>query len=133
MASALILAREICERTSCSCAANTCSSRGALASTSAYISMRQHTRAYVSIRGGWPLRAARASRGATSAYASIREHTRAYVSMREHTWRMASESGARESRSYVSIRQHSSAYVSIRGGWPLRAARASRGALSSTQ
>ncbi len=58
--------------------------------TSAYISIRQHTSAYVSIRQH------------TSAYVSIRQHTSAYVSMRQHT------------SAYVSIRQHTSAYVSIR-------------------
>ncbi len=49
---------------------------------SAYVSIRQHTSAYVSM----------------SAYVSIRQHTSAYVSIHPHT------------SAYVSIRQHTSAY-----------------------
>jgi hypothetical protein len=88
---------------------------------SAYISIRQHTSAYVSIRSAHtsahtsassalrrePPRRSAPLLPAPVAYVSIRQHTSAYVSIRQHT------------AAYVSIRvlfrvQHSSAYVSIR-------------------
>jgi hypothetical protein len=84
-------------------------------------SIRQHTSAYLSIR--------QHSRGTdvfprdirllpTPSPACIRQHTSAYVSIRQHTSAYLS---IREDSSllpllpeYVSIRQHTSAYVSIR-------------------
>jgi hypothetical protein len=93
---------------------------------SAYVSIRQHTSAYVSIRSAYvsirtsayvsmrqiclpqceepPERAPRRAsiRQHTSAYASIRQHASAYASIRQHT------------SAYVSIRQHTSAYVRMR-------------------
>jgi hypothetical protein len=64
--------------------------------TSAYVCIRQHTSAYVSV-GAVALAGERESiRLHTSAYVSIRQRTSAYVSVRH------------------SIRQHTSAYA---GGW----------------
>jgi hypothetical protein len=80
----------------------------------AYVSIRQHTSAYISTRvrqrrirrhtltGTWRLHALTCRN--TSEYVSIRQHTSAYVSIRQHASAYA----------YVSIRQHTSAYVSIR-------------------
>jgi hypothetical protein len=61
--------------------------------TSAYVSRREYTSAYVIIRSP--------EKGGHSpeAYVSIRQHTSAYVSIRQHT-----------SAAYVSIRQHTSAF-----------------------
>ncbi len=80
--------------------------------TSASVSIRQHTSAYVSIRQHMacecpPKRKcaqalARAEVQHTSAYVSIRQHPSASVSIRQHP------------SASVSIRQHPSAYVSIR-------------------
>jgi hypothetical protein len=69
---------------------------------SAYVSIRQHTSLYVSIRdavggGGGGLGAVQ--RGDEVELVSIRQHTSAYVSIRQHT------------SAYVSIRQHTSAYL----------------------
>ncbi len=64
-----------------------CGAAPAAEHTSAYVSIRQHTSAYVSIAPAW---------GAAPAA----EHTSAYVSIRQHT------------SAYVSICQHTSAYVS---------------------
>ncbi len=52
------------------------------ANTSAYVSIRQHTSAYVSIPAVGLGASAEATRQHTSAYVSIRQHTSAYVSMR---------------------------------------------------
>jgi hypothetical protein len=71
----------------------------------AYVSIRQHASAYVSIRQPLVFRAPlHARRAVLPAYVSIRQdsirqHTSAYVSIRQHT------------SAYVSIRQHTSAYV----------------------
>ena len=74
---------------------------GGSGSLHAYVSIRQHTSAYVRAGAG----AGEEGVGRcthTSAYVSIRQHTSAYVSIRQHA------------SAYVSIRQHTSAYVSIR-------------------
>ncbi len=82
-----------------------------------YVSMRQHTSAYVSIRRTshktcTPFASA-SIRPHTSAYVSIRQHTSAYVSIRQHT------------SAYVSIRLHMPAYVSIRQHtYPIRLGKA---------
>ncbi len=93
---------------------------------SAYVSIRQHTSAYVSIRH---LRASAPTcsiRQHTSAYVSIRQHTSAYVtcvqvlqpsayvSIRQHTSAYVTCVQVLQPSAYVSIRQHTSAYVSIR-------------------
>jgi hypothetical protein len=66
---------------------------------SAYVSIRQHTSAYVSIR--------------TSAYVSIRQHTSAYASIRQHTSARCPFISIRQhTQACVSIRQHTSTYVS---------------------
>jgi hypothetical protein len=88
----------------------------------AYVSIRQHTSAYVSIRqhpSAYLTRAER-SRWAYNAYVSIRQHTSAYVSIpdasRMESLGLLSRNFRRSSRqvpAYVSIRQHTS-YVSIR-------------------
>jgi hypothetical protein len=71
---------------------------------SAYVSIRQHTSAYVSkghvVARGYVVRRVLRIRQHTSAYVSIRQ---AYVSI----------SGRVSLVTYVSIRQHTSAYVSI--------------------
>jgi hypothetical protein len=75
-----------------------------------YVSIRQHTSAFVSIRCcSW---CPDDSRTYTSAYVSIRQHTSAFVSIRQHTLLFVMP--GRLSNLYVSIRQHSSAFVSIR-------------------
>jgi hypothetical protein len=81
----------------------------------AYVSLRQHTSAYVSmlrdlLYGLCRWLAGTCTRQHTSAHVSsvsIRQHTSAYVSIRQHTSRQ-------HTSAYVSIRQHTSAYVSIR-------------------
>jgi hypothetical protein len=84
----------------------------AVALASAYVSIRQHTSAYVTYTGR-VRHLGLIIRQHTSAYVSIRhiysgspppwpEVASAYVSIRQHT------------SEYVSIRQHTSAYVSIR-------------------
>jgi hypothetical protein len=70
---------------------------------SAYVSIRQHASAYVSIHPRHlsihpPHLHMRLHQ---SAYVSICQHTSAYVSIRQHT------------SEYVSIRQHTSAYVHL--------------------
>jgi hypothetical protein len=74
--------------------------------TSAYVSIwQQHTSAYVSIPAPLAPAQPRHSTSFLSAYvSSIRQHTSAYVSIRHST---------SFSSAYVSIRQHTSAYVSI--------------------
>ena len=89
-----------------------------------YVSIRQHTSAYVSRRqqtcdggGVWGHQSAlcgerfcpvmlKKRSGRMSAYVSIRQHTSACVQIRQHTSK------------YVSIRQHTSAYVQIRQHMP---------------
>ena len=101
---------------------------------SAYVSIRPHTSAYVSIhpqmRGASPVGAracCRARRQHTSAYVSIRPHTSAYITSRGscllsstapitvvmHGCRRLDTSRI-SATAYVSIRQHMSAYVRIR-------------------
>ncbi len=105
----------------------------------AYVSIRQHTSAYVSIRSNLissPLPTVKVPyirqhtyiSQDTSAYVSIRQHTPAYVSIRQHTsayGRISSPMlhmcrhtvihvSSYYKSAYVSIRQHTSAYVSIR-------------------
>jgi hypothetical protein len=88
--------------------------------TSAYVSIRQHIRqrtsAYVSVRQhtscGSSARGSPITCMHTSAYVSIRQHTSAYVSIRQHTPAYASI--RQNTPAYVSIRQHTSAYASIR-------------------
>jgi hypothetical protein len=76
----------------------------------AYVSIRQHTLAYVCIRR---LVATRASVPPHApAYVSIRQHTLAYVCIRRLVATPASVPP--HAPAYVSIRQHTSAYVSIR-------------------
>ena len=74
----------------------------------AYVSIRQHTSAYVrspqcasTTAAAPPLCCSVSIRQHTSAYVSIRQHTSAYVSIRQHT------------TAYVSIRQHTSAYTDL--------------------
>jgi hypothetical protein len=81
-------------RTCPACAASTA---GKMLQTFAYVGIRQHTSAHVSI-----------------AYASIRQHTSAYVSIRQHTCSASRSEHSRKDVAYVSICQHTSAYVSIR-------------------
>jgi hypothetical protein len=108
--------------------------------TSAYVSIRQHTPAYVSctpVRGIWrvcasysrareelvcqrsvPLAASEHSRrtettGPPPAYVSIRQHPSAYVSIRQHSSAFVSIRQHTTS-AYVCIRLHTSAYVCIR-------------------
>jgi hypothetical protein len=89
--------------------------------TSAYVSIRQHTSAYVSSVDAAGTRQCLVQHLHTSAYVSIRQHTSAYVSISQ-----LSRSGREVSSvpcpapvcrqhtsAYVSIRQHTSAYVSI--------------------
>ncbi len=90
---------------------------------SAYVSIRQHTSAYVSIRRQTRGRGEQGSQGATYLHVSIRQQTAEYVSIRQHTSayvsRRGGERGAQGSegatylRTYVSIRQHTSAYVYV--------------------
>jgi hypothetical protein len=86
---------------------------------SAYVSIRQHTSAYV--RQYWhsvvlPTYASiRNLLRQTSEYVSIRKHTSAYVSIRQHT--SAYVSIRQHTSAYVSILHHTSAYVSIRQYW----------------
>jgi hypothetical protein len=75
-----------------------------------YVSIRQHTSAYVSIRG---------AEGYLSIvpYVSIRQHTSAYVSIRQRTSAYGAPKATYQqclTSAYVSIRQHTSAYVSVR-------------------
>jgi hypothetical protein len=76
--------------------------------TSAYVRIRPHMSAYVSVYGRIPgecediQERSDEDAHAAVAYVSIRQHTSAYVSIRQHM------------SAYVSIRQHTSAYVSIR-------------------
>jgi hypothetical protein len=65
--------------------------------TPPYVSIRQHTSAYVS-----RIRQHTSADLTLAADLSIRQHTSAYVSIRQHT------------SAYVSMRQHTSACVSIR-------------------
>jgi hypothetical protein len=109
-----------------------------------YISIRQHTSAYVSIRQQasacdhtsdcdfWavaltllhlsiisPLSLSLKEatlRQHTSAYVSIRQNKSAYVSIRLALY--AISGGCRNSPAYISIRQHTSAYVSLRQHTP---------------
>jgi pantothenate kinase len=86
----------------------------------AYVSIRQHTSAYVSI-----VEAPTCSPETYDsslllllpAYVSIRQHTSAYVSIRQHTSAYVRTPPYSHSclnmSAYVSIRQHTSAYVSI--------------------
>jgi hypothetical protein len=95
--------------------------------TVAYVSIRQHTSAYVSIRHilastSTPVYANRWCTEHTSAHVSTRQHTSAYVSIRQPTsadvsrrqHTSADVSKRQHTSAYVSIRQHTSAYVSIR-------------------
>jgi hypothetical protein len=72
----------------------------------AYVSIRQHTSAYVSRRKRCALRLQRPPRPC------IRQHTSAYASIRQHTSAGASDApyacSARLGPAYVSIRQHTS-------------------------
>jgi hypothetical protein len=70
---------------------------------SVYVSIRQHTSAYVrkGLDANWHAPAAY-----VSVYVSIRQHTSAYASIRQHT------------PAFASIRQHTSAYVSTRQHTP---------------
>jgi hypothetical protein len=79
--------------------------------TSAYVSIRKHTPANVSIRPPRQMHAA-CARLHTSAYASIRQHTSAYVLLS----RCAPDrrSISKHTPAYVSIRQHTSSCRSIR-------------------
>jgi hypothetical protein len=87
----------------------------------AYVSMRQHTSAYVSIY------AHPEEEGLVQApaYVSMRQHTSAYVSMRQNTTAQVATWWKRSSRfdtlltyaAYVSMRQHMSAYVNTRTWW----------------
>jgi hypothetical protein len=105
----------------------------------AYVSIRQHTSAYVSI-GATCCETTRevgayvSIRQHPSAYVGIRQHTSAYVSIRQHTRYVPARRRARwgegvilqqdvgrcrqerhrRKPTYVSIRQHTSAYVTIR-------------------
>jgi hypothetical protein len=109
-------------------------------SASTYVSRRQKTSAYVSIRQHQHTSAARCPQAATvatraqantSADVSRRQHTSAYVSIRQHTsaarcpqaatvatraqaHTSADVSRRQQTSADVSIRQHTSAYVSIR-------------------
>ncbi len=78
----------------------------------AYVSIRQHTSAYASIRQ--KMRVTPCSKH-TSAYVSIRQHTPAYTSIRQ---KMRITPCSKVRPAYVSIRQHTSAYVSIRQHTP---------------
>jgi hypothetical protein len=97
-------------------------------SEGAYVSIRQHTSAYVSIRVPL-LRAGKSQRASASllssvtkntpasVFVSIRQHTSAYVSIRQHT--SAESLGVAclecdEEYTCVSIHQHTSVYVRIR-------------------
>jgi hypothetical protein len=78
--------------------------------TSAGFSIRQHTSAYVSIRQHTSAHVS--TRQHTSAYVCMRQRTSAYVSIRQHT--SAHGSIRQHKGEYISICQHTSAYVSIR-------------------
>jgi hypothetical protein len=84
----------------------------------AYVSIRQHTSAYASIR---QFCAGDTRPSDVAAAACIRQHTSAYVSIRQfcavdtRPFDVAAAACIRQHTSaYVSIRQHKSAYVSIR-------------------
>jgi hypothetical protein len=84
--------------------------------TSACVSMRirQHASAYVSIHLEGAEEDERHQPKHTSAYVSIHPHTSAYVIIRKHTPWGCGGGWAPPAQAYVSIRQHTSAYVSIR-------------------
>jgi hypothetical protein len=102
--------------------------------SAAYVSIRQHTSAYVSQKRSSSVTASSCA-SPRAAYVSMRlQHTSAYVSIRQHTsaksaaaaWqrphapvRAQHSSFIRQHTSaYVSIRQHTSAYISIRQNTP---------------
>jgi isocitrate/isopropylmalate dehydrogenase len=82
----------------------------------AYVRIRQHTSAHVSIRqtysfGSAPTRI----RPHSSAFVSIRQHTSAYVSIRQtYSFASAPTRIRPHTSAYVSLRQHTSVYVSLR-------------------
>jgi hypothetical protein len=93
-------------------------------SNAAYVSIRQHTSEYVSIRDEHM----RPTQCHSAAECSIRQHTSAYVSIRQHTSEYVTSmcgqlsatvlpkrsAGLYTNATYVSIRQHTSAHVSMR-------------------
>jgi hypothetical protein len=88
----------------------------------AYVGMRRHMSAYVSVRQQRRSRGVCPATGTppvcgqhTSAYVGIRRHTSLYVCIRRHTSAHADPDSIRQHTfAYVSIRRNTSAYVSRR-------------------
>jgi hypothetical protein len=86
--------------------------RGRRVSVAAYVSIRQHTAAYVNYRQG--VQSCGGRRVSVAAYGSIRQHTAAYGSIRQLQARCPELRG--EKGLSGRIRQHTSAYVNYRQG-----------------